>query len=200
MLCQSCETNQATMFIKQTVNGINTEIHLCEQCAKDRVKLPEIPDPFSFHKFLFGMINGEQITQNKPSQQTIICPTCNLTMKKFSETGKFGCENCYSAFENQLPMIFKNFQAGNLFHHGKVPQRIMTASKGDLAVETPVAETPVVENPVAENPMAILNQQLGKLKLELQQAISVEKFEQAATLRDQIYTIEQQIREAADHV
>ena len=34
MLCNECEKNNATVHITKILNGVKTESHLCEECAK----------------------------------------------------------------------------------------------------------------------------------------------------------------------
>lgn len=35
MKCQHCNKNEATAYFKQNINGNVTEMHLCEDCAKE---------------------------------------------------------------------------------------------------------------------------------------------------------------------
>ena len=34
MKCEKCGKNEATMYYKETVNGVTREMHLCPECAK----------------------------------------------------------------------------------------------------------------------------------------------------------------------
>lgn len=35
MKCQHCNQNEATTYFKQNINGKVTEMHLCEDCARE---------------------------------------------------------------------------------------------------------------------------------------------------------------------
>ena len=34
MKCEKCGKNEATMYYKETVNGVTRELHLCPECAQ----------------------------------------------------------------------------------------------------------------------------------------------------------------------
>ena len=34
MKCEKCGKNEATMYYKETVNGVTREMHLCPECAQ----------------------------------------------------------------------------------------------------------------------------------------------------------------------
>ena len=36
MKCEKCGKNEATMYYKETINGVTREMHLCPDCATDR--------------------------------------------------------------------------------------------------------------------------------------------------------------------
>jgi len=87
------------------------------------------------------------------------CPECGLTHHDFNRTGQFGCSHCYQVFKPLLMPILKKIQA-SVQHEGKVPSH-------------------QVDRPLIEN-------RLKNLKLELDQAIQTEAFEDAARYRDEI--------------
>lgn len=89
-----------------------------------------------------------------------------MTYSQFSKIGRFGCSSCYKYFGDRLDPLFKRVH-GNTVHVGKVPKR----SGGRIQ----------------------LKRKIDDLKLELQQRIQQEEFEEAAQLRDQIRTLEKEI-------
>ncbi|MCL6446387.1 MAG: UvrB/UvrC motif-containing protein, partial [Alicyclobacillus sp.] len=87
---------------------------------------------------------------------------------QFTQTGLFGCPNCYNSFAPRLEPLLRRIQS-NVSHTGKVPAR---AGK---QVKT--------------------RKELERLRKELQQSVNAEQFERAAQLRDQIRALEQQLEQ-----
>ena len=68
MKCQHCEKNEATFYMKRTVNGRTVQVHLCHHCAQELGYAAVIPavgrsffhDPFALlHNGLFdGLASG----------------------------------------------------------------------------------------------------------------------------------------------
>ncbi|WCK54660.1 UvrB/UvrC motif-containing protein [Aneurinibacillus sp. Ricciae_BoGa-3] len=172
MICQECKKRPATLHFTKIVNGEKTESHLCEVCAQDKGEMfPGAMNNFSIHNLLSGLLNhnGESAGELHVNQeQTLRCNNCGLTYKQFSKSGRFGCSNCYSAFESKLDPLFRRIH-GNTHHSGKVPER----SGGSIK----------------------LKKQVEELKKSLQRCIEHEEFEEAAKIRDRIRGLENKIAE-----
>ena len=63
MKCEKCGKNEATMYYKETVNGVTREMHLCPECAQKENIGGAFNDAFQsmnhfwsdpFHSFLIG--------------------------------------------------------------------------------------------------------------------------------------------------
>ncbi|HLR35179.1 MAG TPA: UvrB/UvrC motif-containing protein [Tissierellales bacterium] len=164
MLCQACEKNPATLHYTKVVNGEVTELHLCEECAKDHKEL-EFDTPFSFHKFLTGLIDN---IQDSPTQkeEDLVCKTCGMSYEKFKQVGKFSCPNCYDAFKDRLIPLFKEVHGHNS-HIGKIPKR----GGGIIGIK----------------------RELKVLKSQLDSLVKKEEFEKAAIVRDKIKELEGEI-------
>ena len=63
MKCEKCGKNEATMYYKETVNGVTRELHLCPSCAQKEHLGGAFENAFSttghfwsdpFHSFLGG--------------------------------------------------------------------------------------------------------------------------------------------------
>ena len=93
---------------------------------------------------------------------TTNCPSCNLKLIEFRKSGKLGCSQCYPTFKKELDVILKNIQWG-VEHRGKIPKK----NAANL----------------------ILKKEIQNLRKELTQAIELEKYEEAARIRDQIKAI-----------
>lgn len=91
------------------------------------------------------------------------CPECGYETADFQRTGRLGCAACYTTFEAQLGSVLEDMHTG-LRHVGKVPS---IALQRQSSVVT-----------------------LRQLEKALAKAITEEAYEEAATLRDQIHTLQ----------
>ncbi|WP_173917985.1 UvrB/UvrC motif-containing protein [Halobacillus sp. Marseille-Q1614] len=177
MDCQRCHKRPATVHLTQVINGEKSEIHVCEHCAKEKGYMNEKEDNFTLTDLLSGLFNHDHQfsfkgQQSKPYEKQSVqlkCPNCGLTYQQFAKIGKFGCADCYKTFDERLDPIFKRVHSGNAHHHGKIPKR----EAGHLH----------------------LKKQVDQLRAELRGMIEQEEFEQAAQLRDQIRSLEQQLHQ-----
>ena len=96
------------------------------------------------------------------------CPTCGQRFNQFKEQGRLGCPDCYEAFTASLTPLLADMHH-SLQHAGKVPVRQF----GRLA----------------------LSKRSGALQRELEAAITEERYEDAARLRDELRTINEQAAE-----
>ncbi len=168
MLCQECRKNEATIHIVKQADGKQTELNLCEQCARKKEELEVSFEPqFSLHKLFASMLN-QSLRDSRRAQQAVDtqCPTCGLTFSQFSQIGRLGCSDCFEAFEEQLKPLLRRIHAG-CAHTGKVPVRIQGRVK--------------------------TVRELDQLKDDLQLKVSNEEFEEAAILRDRIRALEEDL-------
>jgi len=114
------------------------------------------PTGFALADMLLGFGHGEKI-ENVPQEKT--CPACGLPQSTFRKTGRLGCAQCYGVFSEGLENLLKAMHKGTS-HTGKVPASF--ASR-----QVPPAR-------------------LAELRAALEAAVSAEKFEEAARLRDEI--------------
>ncbi len=161
MLCENCKKNTATTYIKQTINGQTGEIFLCSACAK-KLGMSDYTDmnigfgPNDLLNQFFGFPSSGSLLTMK--EQTVVCPFCSMTETEFYNTGKAGCEKCYSTFKDRFKAIVNKYH-GNKKHVGKRPITAKAAEPKETVIS---------------------------LKKQLGEAIKKEDFEQAAVLRDKI--------------
>jgi len=157
-----CElcNNEATVFYTQAVQGGQKKISLCESCAEER----GLTDPGAF-----SMVDILMDETPQQAQQTTVaevaeqCSHCGFTIEDYRKVGRLGCSKCYTAFRGEiLPVLAKMHQGAK--HQGKVPSGMAESIEA--------------------------RQKLENLKKELQKAITDEKFEEAAKLRDSINKLE----------
>ncbi|MBL7131520.1 MAG: UvrB/UvrC motif-containing protein [Candidatus Omnitrophica bacterium] len=171
MLCDICGKNQATVHLTEIVDEQMTELHLCEECA--RQKSIQMEQQFGLSDLLGGLVDfGKHIEGKEPSK--IRCSNCNLSYEDFKKIGKFGCSNCYSFFIRYLTLLLKRIH-GSSIHTGKSPRG--------------VAEVGIIRKPEPKKSKF----ELQELKIKLQEAIKLENFEEAAKLRDKIKVLEEKI-------
>lgn len=162
MLCPKCMQREANVFFTKIVNGKKEEIKLCEQCAKGMGLLSQNGIMVEMSDFISDFI-GKGF-QARPLTSRLECPVCHTTIEQFARTSKFGCGECYNAFAPHLDSFMKEIQ-GTTAHTGKLPSR---------------TKTEIFEK-----------RRLDELKQQLTKAISEERFEDAAKLRDEIKELSQ---------
>lgn len=174
MLCEQCKKRTATVFYNEKLNGRSRSLSLCGECASKLRESGEIrdvtsmigsfADPFSaLQDERFGDFFGLRILRAK--EEKILCPSCGRALAAILNDGKVGCAECYSAFSGELSPLLRSLHGGAT-HRGRIPSRLL-ARRARI-------------------------EQLSRLREELQKAITEEKFEEAARLRDEIRILEEQ--------
>lgn len=162
MLCDSCKTHQASVFLTQIVDGKMQKLNLCEACSKKN----GVTDPtgFALADLLLGLgapQNIELTTTTEIAEGQ--CPTCGFTQADFKKTGRLGCSDCYETFADQLQPLLSGMHKGTR-HVGKIPVRQFREVE--------------------------LTNRLTDLRTTLQKSVMDEDYELAAKLRDEIRQIE----------
>jgi protein arginine kinase activator len=169
MICQSCNQREANVHITKIINGVKTEMHLCDECAKKQdVNVGSafnFSSPMSFQNILDGFF---EIMGGVPKQiESIECPVCHMTIDDFRKTGRLGCGNCYKTFEEDVNPLIRRIH-GNIQHTGKVPSR----TGGELKIK----------------------RDIDVLRDNLKTAINNEEYEKAADIRDMIKELELKLK------
>jgi protein arginine kinase activator len=168
MKCENCNTREANVHVTKIMNGVKSEMHLCEECAKQKqdmgVSSLNIGFPMSFQNIVDGLfeVMGSPV-QTQQNNNIAKCSICGMTFEEFRKNGKVGCSNCYSTFEYDMFPLIKRVH-GNIQHTGKVPKR--TGNKIKAVRE------------------------INKLKDELKRHVENEEYEKAALIRDEIRNLE----------
>jgi protein arginine kinase activator len=166
MMCDVCSKKKATVHLTEIVDEQMLEMHLCEECARE--KSVQMEQQFGLSDLLAGLADfGKQVKDIEKVK--LVCPRCGLSYEDFKKFGRLGCSQCYSAFQEQLTGLLKRIHGSNR-HLGKTPGKM----------------------PPLEEKKAI---SLRDLRREMQEAIELEDFEKAAKLRDKIRTFEEQKKE-----
>ena len=162
MQCDVCAKKKATVHLTEIIDEQMSEMHLCEECA--RQKSSQMEQQFGLADLLAGL--GDFSKQIKDAEKTnLVCTNCAMSYDDFRKFGRLGCSKCYESFKTHLSTLLKKIHGSNQ-HFGKTPARI-----------------PQVERKKIEN--------LQDLKNQLLTAIQTEDFEKAAQLRDKIREVEE---------
>lgn len=166
MLCEKCKKNAATVCVTTIINGDKTVKNLCPACAEQEGHL-NMPLPFdqdfSWQNLWPTIFSLGQGELNRGSSSQN-CPQCHLSFQEFAKGGRLGCSHCYETFQPQLKAMLQRLQ-GSEQHTGKLPKRL-AGVKG-------------------------IQRQIDVLRGQLQQAITVENFELAAQIRDEIKALQE---------
>lgn len=170
-LCQSCKEESATVKCTQIINSKKTELVLCHKCAEKlglTNPLAGIPEVFGK---IFANLIGNEISQllsdsgDAPATDDRACQSCGITVQEFQKRGTLGCAECYTAFAPELKILLKRLQ-GSQRHLGSRPRRSM---------------------------MVTLRADIRALQNDLQQAVTAERYERAAELRNMIRAKEKEL-------
>lgn len=165
MLCDVCGKNPATVHLTEIIDSQMAELHLCEECA--RQKNEQMEQHFGLSDLLGGLAEFEKPAKEKATELVVVkCPNCGQTYADFKKIGRLGCSVCYTAFRKYLSPLLKRIH-GCEQHLGKSPLTSQAVRPGRKKID------------------------LQELRAGLAKAVEAEAFEEAAKLRDQIRELEQ---------
>lgn len=169
MLCERCKKNEATIFYKETVNGVTKSYSLCRECAAEAESAGEIGTVHMDGLFappslgidsLFGSLFGvPQYAAKKAVGEVKKCSLCGSTFPDLVNSGKVGCPHCYDVFADELDATIREIH-GTTTHTGAAPKRFRHDRE--------------------------LKKKIQKLEDELKSVISNENYERAAEIRDEL--------------
>lgn len=159
MKCDICRERPAVIFVQQVTRGSSVELHLCEQCAKERGYKTQ---GNSIDISLGGLFAGALAGSERLRETVRACPECGTALEDLRKTRRAGCASCYREFGAEIVSIMRN-EGYALGYDGPLPKKLeaFQATPSDSA----------------------------SLKKELQKAIEAEDYELAAYYRDRIRSI-----------
>ncbi len=166
MICDECQTREATCQVTVLVGGEKLTRHLCEECLermrgnlKRGLLESRITDLFSSILSTLTMgVATEMAKQNEPAEEKT-CEACGLTLTAFRKSGRLGCPACYKAFREELEPMLKQIH-GRTQHAGRRPLESEEEQKARSLRE--------------------------ELSRQMEEAVRTEDFETAARIRDQL--------------
>ena len=179
MLCERCKKKKAVMFYNENINGRIRSFNLCADCAAAMQQSGELEDmsaPFS--NFSSPFVRAVDSTAfddffglpvpdaYSPAAASSVCPLCKSSLADILKRRRVGCPTCYVTFSKELSRVITPLRV-TVSHGGRVPRSHRQKQELIMRIQA-------------------LKQQLGE-------AIQAERFEAAASLRDQIRNMENQL-------
>ena len=167
MKCQKCGKYDASTHITEIINGKKSEMFLCQSCAQAEGGNSSYFTGFGddFNN-LFSSLWAVPKTIKSPN--VLMCPNCKTTLSDIQKSGRFGCSECYTVFFDHIKNPLKEIH-GSTKHVGKIPKRL----SDNLTV----------------------SRRINQLKENLENAVKLQNFEEAAVLRDRIKALENSSKE-----
>ncbi len=170
-LCQVCGKRPATIHLTEpgTGAGGHQEAHLCPQCVERlELKLETSPPPLA--EILLKSKAADAAAGEKPGNAAddadgLRCGSCGFAFADYANHNLFGCPDCYDSFGAKVESLIRRHH-GAVRHQGRVP-----APKGTI---------PVTDDQDGNRVRRI------RLEAELKEAVTAERFERAAELRDEL--------------
>lgn len=165
MKCDFCD-QKATVFLTQLVEGQMKKVCLCESCSQEK----GVTDPtgFSLADMLMSGVPTSALVANATFSSAQgsggkKCPNCGFSVDDLNRVRRFGCSECFNVFRAEVDLILRGMHQG-LVHIGKVPKGFEEIHARD--------------------------EKLDELRGRLEEAINLENYEDAASLRDEIRLLE----------
>ena len=168
LMCESCGKRAAKIHYTEVVNHNMVTMDLCPECAEEKGLDVKSAGSYGLGDLVAGVWDSTVEAQSDKIGK-VRCPDCGYTYSDFKKMGRFGCSECYRAFEAQLIVLVRQLH-GSTQHQGKSPRQV--------------------------GPKALIRRELMDLKEELVRAVEKEEFEEAAKLRDQIKELESRVEES----
>jgi len=155
--CDSCGENDATVHITDITDKGKVERNLCEDCFRQQ-QFAAVQKTVDLAGLLHQLLH-DKANEEITGGAAVSCPVCGMSYLEFRSSLRLGCPNDYQVFGEGLLPLLKRIQDGER-HCGKVPSRV----DGDVHRQN----------------------ELIRLRRELDRAVQREDYESAAGLRDRI--------------
>ncbi|MFO1031250.1 MAG: UvrB/UvrC motif-containing protein [Planctomycetota bacterium] len=160
--CTACQKAIATIVIMDLTEGAVTgSQHVCQACAEKIGITPPKPPKFSA-ELVEDALGGKTWPRQKPLEA---CAGCGMTPADFRSKGRLGCPRCYETFRGELLPLLQRIHEAQA-HRGRLP----------VPATTPV--------------QASEDHSLSDVRRLLEDAVRGERYEEAASLRDQLRKLE----------
>ncbi|MFA6961710.1 MAG: UvrB/UvrC motif-containing protein [Opitutaceae bacterium] len=124
-----------------------------------------VTDPSGFS--LADLLLKASLNPEAPTA-SVRCEQCGFTQNDFKKHGRFGCPQCYETFSTLVDPMLDNMHKGTA-HTGKVPEKSLERKS--------------------------IQDRLGELESNLEDAVKTERYEEAARYRDEINQLKQAVEQ-----
>lgn len=165
---------------------------MCERCGKNHATVyvkkvingqetqEKLCESCAGNVWSFGSLDLNKLfSAGVGGQRVAVCENCGQSLAEFNSSGRLGCSRCYQSFAEQLAPVINRLH-GTKRHIGKV--RLMGG--GSSWRDDPK--------------LAEKNYERMALQKQLAELVGLEKFEEAAGVRDNIRRLDDEIRRMTD--
>jgi protein arginine kinase activator len=110
MKCEICHENEASLVLKQVVEGSVREVAICPVCAAAN----------SLGLELGSELFPDPAAPDLSLADAATCPACGMSVADLHRRSRLGCEQCYTAFDSQLLGLLMELQPATQ-HAGRIP-------------------------------------------------------------------------------
>jgi protein arginine kinase activator len=161
-LCERCKKAEATFHLTNiSREGEKAERHLCQDCAIEEGLIQVHKSNFSTELLESFIASAKSVSS---AYANLVCEDCGISYVEFRNQGLLGCAKDYDTFKEALLPLIKAAHDGATHHIGKSPKSLG-------ATRT-------------------TQQEIHRMKRQLDEAVAAEDYERAAELRDRIRTLE----------
>ncbi len=162
MLCQKCHKRPGTIRYAEVVDGRVTDQFWCSECLANQ---RSGPDGFEISEVSPTRPNRDSIHSvvSRVVRAQRACPECDTQLQTVFATDRVGCATCYTTFKDELGDLLNKL-------HGRVAHRGKAAHLTDARTQ--------------------LRSDLRSKRALLRSMLKAENYEEAATLRDEIRSLE----------
>ena len=161
MICQICGKHNASMLVRQIIDGKAKELYICRACAKKHHLYSGSREMHLSLKAIFDGLVPQLDTSEEASDSVhpLACPDCGMPLSRVKEKKTIGCPRCFFYFRDTVVKFLQEI-SGEVFYAGALPAQLETFSGTAFSLQ--------------------------HLEEELQKAVENEEYELAAYLRDKI--------------
>ena len=106
IMCNECGIRPATVHYTEIVNTSKVTMELCQQGAERKGIDVQKAGKYGLGDLVAGLIDS-----TAPAETDMIglirCPSCGYNYSDFKKVGRFGCPDCYDAFEDELSPLLR---------------------------------------------------------------------------------------------
>lgn len=165
-ICEGCGTREARLRFTEVDGRGQRAALLCAECGIARgVPAEELRGERMDTRALWSEII-HRLADDRSAEAALACPDCGLTFSDFERSERLGCPRCYQTFMGDMTRLLREFH-GREEHRGKMPRNF--GRRIDL------------------------RRRILGVKESIQLAVSEERFEAAARMRDEMRDLEQEL-------